>query len=90
MTDQTTKATRFLTMGDLVERWAVSRQTIEDWLRTDPDFPSPYLFSDSRVRKFKEHPDIEKFERSALARGTARWTSRASIRGSARRRRVGE
>jgi hypothetical protein len=62
---------RFLDVGDLGERWKVSRQTIENWIRNDPDFPPAYRFADSRVRKFTE-PDVETYERGALVRREAR------------------
>jgi hypothetical protein len=67
----TTQATRFLTMGDLMERWQVSRQTLEKWLRHDPLFPPPHRFANSTVRKFKEG-DVEVYERAALARREAK------------------
>jgi predicted DNA-binding transcriptional regulator AlpA len=59
-----TKPTQFLEIGDLMARWNVSRQTIERWVRADPNFPPPFRFSDSRVRKFKES-NVEAFERLA-------------------------
>jgi hypothetical protein len=71
MTDQVTKATQFLEVGDLMRRWGVARQTVENWSRTDPHFPAAYRFADSRVRKFKES-DVEVYERAALSRREAR------------------
>jgi hypothetical protein len=68
--DPTTRPTRFLEIGDLMERWHVSRQTIERWLRKDPNFPPPFLFANSRVRKFKED-NVEDYERAALTRREA-------------------
>jgi hypothetical protein len=58
-------------MGDLMERWNVSRQTVERRIRTDPDFPPIYRFKNSKIRKVTE-PDVETYERSALVRREAR------------------
>ena len=65
------QATRFLEIGDLMERWKVSRQTLEKWLRRDPHFPPPHRFANSKIRKFKE-TDVETYERAALTRREAR------------------
>jgi predicted DNA-binding transcriptional regulator AlpA len=67
--DQATKPTRFLDMGDLCERWAVSRQTLERWIREDPTFPKPVrLGPKSKIRKFTEN-HVEEYERAAVVRG---------------------
>jgi predicted DNA-binding transcriptional regulator AlpA len=62
--------TKFLSVPDLMERWDVSRQTIERWWRIKPDFPKTYRFPGSSIRKFKE-ADVEAFERLALKGGRA-------------------
>jgi hypothetical protein len=62
-----TKPTRFLEVGDLQDRWGVSRQTIERWWRRDPNFPVAHRFADSRVRKFAE-ADVENYERAAMTK----------------------
>jgi hypothetical protein len=54
--------------GKTAEIQKVIETTLEDWSRTDPNFPPIHRFADSRVRKVKES-DAEIYERAALVRG---------------------
>jgi hypothetical protein len=70
MTDQTTKATRFLDFSDLMARWNAPRPTVERWSRVDPDFPPAFRFADSPIRKYRED-HVEIYERKALTKREA-------------------
>jgi hypothetical protein len=59
------KQKRYLGMNDLLERWDVSKQTVERRLRTDPDFPQPFKFPNSPIRKWTEE-QIENYEKLAV------------------------
>jgi predicted DNA-binding transcriptional regulator AlpA len=55
---------RFITVRQLVERWACSRQTIERLARTDPDFPRFYkIGTNKRTARVDE---VEKYERKSV------------------------
>jgi len=59
---------RFITMKQLTERWACSRQTIERLSRTDPDFPDFYkIGTNKRTLRVDE---VEKYERGAVVART--------------------
>jgi hypothetical protein len=56
---------RFLTVRQLVERWACSRQTVERLLRADPSFPTIYrIGTNKRTVRLDQ---VEAYERRSVA-----------------------
>jgi hypothetical protein len=60
---------RFITVRQLVERWACSRRTIERLSRTDPDFPSFYKIGNQR--RTVRVDQVEAYERGMVVRRVA-------------------
>ena len=61
---------RFITVAQLMERWACSRQTIERLARKDPAFPSFYKIGGANRRTVRVD-QVESYERGAVVQRRA-------------------